>query len=74
MTAVAPWQVVVNVVCGAWAGFLIAALWYGHQELARLRGEVERMRAGGLGGGQRPLSEGTVDPPPEVPPNRPDGG
>jgi hypothetical protein len=46
-------MVSLNVVCGAWAGFLIAALWYGHQELARLREVVRRLET---------ASQGTCDP------------
>jgi len=37
-------EVAVNVVCGAWAGFLIAALWFGHRELERLRWDFEEYK------------------------------
>jgi hypothetical protein len=60
-------EVSLQVICGAWGGFLIAALWYGHQELVRLRRQVEALRAG-VWGGERPLSEGEVEPPPQSPP------
>jgi hypothetical protein len=39
-------ETLLNVLCGAWAGSLISALWFGQRELRRLREEIERERCG----------------------------
>ena len=63
MSSCSPYAVGASVVIGAWAGILVAAIHFGARELARLRGELARYHEG-VWGGERPLSEGEVEPPP----------
>ena len=66
--------VVLEVVAAVWFGALVRGLCRSWRELRQWREWTEAYEArrvvGGFGGGEQPLSEGEIEPPPVGPPQR----